>query len=721
MTQLRKFEYLADDSTFDINNRLIGIVGYGVYRGFDVQDKSTSDLVLRLKHTGNGASFVDQTLIFQENIGVLLTKQNVVISETDTIEINIATNAGSGDPRIDTIIIEHTYDEIEGGSPGIYSVINGSPAAIPTAPNLTDPDKQTKIGEIYLPGSCSDLSNVDVEWIRELTPKFANTQELFIEANYSSSDFTIEKKLKNKNFYYLNFSSPDSQYKNIQDIDLTTIQGLTFHLISNQPLQFISNSNIKTVDDQNLIIKPFEEVTITYLGGAYGIAPYIVIAGGDLKRNLVNKVYKTLKFNKSTTTTFESVESYAIELGVDGNIATLNLSDGDDIRYIKSLYDGGNLSGDNNGGVIILNLNIPTGSFILTNKTIIVPSGYKNIKFPWGDSNPTWSTDKNISLILFEDNSEWVCVGMIGDSFNSLELDNEIKSLIINDLTDVTNISPSNNDVLIFDNILGDYINANLFNLIQLNGLDMDKPINIPYSGFYVDAITSNQLRLNEDKQIHNITIPENSTINSIKNSSGNDLPVGYFFMLSLDLTGISQPVTIEFGTSNIKNIYNSSYIPTTQQTSYVVGKEETFIGWFDGSDIWLVANGLLNSNVKKLVDQNIISDWNIVGNDGGETTFLTGWSQAGSGALRDLSYRKNKNFIEIHGQCRGSGTATEDVFILPEDYRPVKSGNACYIIKSVGVNYTLHSAQVRNDGEVQIFDTYTSDIYQVNIRIPID
>jgi len=720
MTQIRKLEYLADDSTFDLNTKEVGIIDPGVYRGFGVQLKTTSDLILRRAHTGDGASYVNKLSILVENIGVIKTKQGVLINETETVEITITTNLASLNPRIDTIIVEHEYDEIEGGNPALYSVIEGTPSSDPVAPGLTDPDKQIKIGELYIPAGCEDLSDSDVQWVRELTPKFAGQSDSFVAAEYVTVDSKLYSREKNRSGYYVKFPSPTNETFQVSEIDLCTKVGITVSVISNQPLYFSNNAAIKTPDSGLVIIRPYEEARITYLVSVFGVASYIVMAGGDLKRSLSNKLYRTLKLNNSLTTAFGTVNANAVELKDDGNVVEIDLSSGNDVKYIKSLYDGGSFIGDPNGALVVLTLNIAAGSFNLTHNAGSVPSGYKSIMFPWCASVPVFACNQSVTLVMYENDAVWNCIGMIGSNYNPLDLRLKILSLTVNDLVDVVNSTPSDNDILIFDSILEVYKNENLFSLIQDTGLAMTKPIKLSNAA-YTAVISASQLRINPDKQIHILTVPSDETIISITGLTGDALPAGYSFMINLvNVTGGS-PLAMSFsGGGNLKTTYPAGFTSPVD-TSYLLSLGETFFGWSDGTNVWLIGTGMVNYKVQRLETQNVVSAWKTVGNDSGETAYATGWSNAGGGTLRSLSYRKNKNFIEIHGQCTGSGSATATVFTLPIAYRPAYMGS-CEIVLVDGTTYSLLPVQIGVDGLVKVYEaTYSSAIYQFNVRIPID
>jgi len=170
-TQKRFWNWLDEDSTFDLSRWHIGLIDAGVYRGFDPY---FNNLQLLLQHTTTGAirTKIDKT--FSSNFGVLVTKQGVVVQEDAQIELTVVPSTTS---RIDLIVFEHEYKELQGGIPGIYKIIEGT--AIGVVPDLTNPSIQIPIGELYLPDNCNNLSNGAI-FTKYKAPTFANNHD-FIE------------------------------------------------------------------------------------------------------------------------------------------------------------------------------------------------------------------------------------------------------------------------------------------------------------------------------------------------------------------------------------------------------------------------------------------------------------------------------------------------------------------------------------------------------------
>ena len=168
--QTRSWEYRSDDKTIDINQWLLGVIEPGVYRGFNFL--KTANMVLNLVQNTTGFSAVRKDLSESAPTGLIISKQGVFIREDSPI--TLAINPGSSSPRIDLIVCNHQFIEVAGGQQASYSVIQGTPAANPTAPGLTSPKTQVIIGELYLPAGVTRLDAAGVVFTRRNSPAFAN-------------------------------------------------------------------------------------------------------------------------------------------------------------------------------------------------------------------------------------------------------------------------------------------------------------------------------------------------------------------------------------------------------------------------------------------------------------------------------------------------------------------------------------------------------------------
>lgn len=178
MAQIRYFNYQDDDSTFNLNMRLKGVIEHGRYRGFE-QKAFVSGLVLTLEHVATGYKHIKEDLTSFAAVGTVVTKQGVCVNETADINITVLANASVLWSRIDTIVLEHNYISTTGGTPAIYKVLQGTPAASPVPAALTDPDKQVILGYLTLPPNTSNLTAVGVTYTQAPVPYFANSSTYF--------------------------------------------------------------------------------------------------------------------------------------------------------------------------------------------------------------------------------------------------------------------------------------------------------------------------------------------------------------------------------------------------------------------------------------------------------------------------------------------------------------------------------------------------------------
>jgi hypothetical protein len=157
MAQKRFWDFKADDLTSSLNRWLLGIIPMGLYQGFDPAEISvdgfitSSDMNLRLNHATTGQKESDEDNTLTNKIGKFIAPQGIVVTEDTTIVLPINPNS-SGHPRKDLIIATTEYVTIEGGADVVYSVVQGTPAAIPVAPTLPFPNKQTILGTITILG-----------------------------------------------------------------------------------------------------------------------------------------------------------------------------------------------------------------------------------------------------------------------------------------------------------------------------------------------------------------------------------------------------------------------------------------------------------------------------------------------------------------------------------------------------------------------------------------
>lgn len=182
MAQARFHQWEDDDLTRLMNQKFIGLIEPGPYRGFHA-NSMPAGLDLILSHgtdwfgpNGSTESTYDEVPGSVGNIGVLFTKQGVVIKETGAIVLPIAANPG-GNPRIDRIVCRSVYVEVPGGNLATYAVYTGTPAANPAPPAISFPNEEIILGELRVPAGFASMDDDGVIWTRTVPPPFA--QQLF--------------------------------------------------------------------------------------------------------------------------------------------------------------------------------------------------------------------------------------------------------------------------------------------------------------------------------------------------------------------------------------------------------------------------------------------------------------------------------------------------------------------------------------------------------------
>ncbi len=187
MAQKRHIEYKADDISFQFNEFLIGIIPPGLYRGFEFNP--TSNLFLELNHQITGFLYPKKNGTMTPKIGVVRSKQGVLITEDSLISLQVNANV-TANPRIDLVICEHKYEEIIEGLEAEYIIIQGTPNESPVTPTLTNPNFQVIIGELYLPAGTSTLDAVGVVYTRPQLPELGNNnlqeQQDILQQNFDA-------------------------------------------------------------------------------------------------------------------------------------------------------------------------------------------------------------------------------------------------------------------------------------------------------------------------------------------------------------------------------------------------------------------------------------------------------------------------------------------------------------------------------------------------------
>lgn len=172
MGQKKYFSFKADDATKDLIRWFTGLHAPGVYYGFDFNP--TANMNLNIVHTSTGFKDVDDLEAESDFQGLIITRQGTVVKEDAALTINGVANGHATLPRIDIIVLTHTYIEVAGGATALYSIITGTPNASPVAPTLTSAETQIKIAELYIPALTTALNDIGVLYTKSDIPYFAN-------------------------------------------------------------------------------------------------------------------------------------------------------------------------------------------------------------------------------------------------------------------------------------------------------------------------------------------------------------------------------------------------------------------------------------------------------------------------------------------------------------------------------------------------------------------
>lgn len=191
MAQKRYLEYKNDDTTYDLNNKLVGLLNHGRFAGFDVM-AFQPNMTLRLNHDVTGRRKIASNLTTVEKAGIVLTRQGVVVEEDGQLDFTIEPNATTKG-RIDYIVLEHQHVEVTGGQAAIYKVLKGpvtgstiggdlgeiddvdGEGGLPE-PTLTDDKKQVVIGKLLIAPFTSALQGSASVWTPTPAPSLGDSE-----------------------------------------------------------------------------------------------------------------------------------------------------------------------------------------------------------------------------------------------------------------------------------------------------------------------------------------------------------------------------------------------------------------------------------------------------------------------------------------------------------------------------------------------------------------
>ena len=170
MAQLRFQNYNRPLVSFDESRRTIGLAIPGVYCGWDrITNIAGNSITISHDLTGVFATEADNSSRIGP-LGLAVSNHGVEVYEDSPVVLNVNYNAGNAFVRVDWVIMNHNYLASPGGTPAIYSVVqgqNGIDFGEPVA--LPNPATHVIIAKIYIPASAANLSAI--AYIKKQSPK----------------------------------------------------------------------------------------------------------------------------------------------------------------------------------------------------------------------------------------------------------------------------------------------------------------------------------------------------------------------------------------------------------------------------------------------------------------------------------------------------------------------------------------------------------------------
>lgn len=169
MAQRRLRDFLDPLQSFEHNVINLGVHTPGRFCGFD-KINPVGALTFSIQHDGQGVGlkYMDDTNNQVGPIGVYMTPQGIMIVEDAPIgNYVVDTNFGNVNARLDLLVANHQFINLQGGQLSTYTIIKG-PVASTTRPNLTNPNYQTVIGVLYILPNAIDLTGA--VWTPERCP-----------------------------------------------------------------------------------------------------------------------------------------------------------------------------------------------------------------------------------------------------------------------------------------------------------------------------------------------------------------------------------------------------------------------------------------------------------------------------------------------------------------------------------------------------------------------
>lgn len=253
------WNYFDDDDTQSLNLRLLGIIPPGLYKGFD--PIYNQNWVFQLDQSQTGFEEVLKDNNTTRKVGIIQTRQGAIIRSDETHNVTIASSESQ--PRIDLIVCEFEYVEVQGGETIIIYAIKGTAASNPQPPSLNHPTKQVVLGELFIPANANNLGDSGVEFTKNVTPFFngdaipddiarLNYNQEFTKRNTHSFGtglyFSSQYNLPENNNVILNYGTDLTPTFNIHYLSDSPI-GTRFSIFVNPG----TSSNTSYIFDINII------------------------------------------------------------------------------------------------------------------------------------------------------------------------------------------------------------------------------------------------------------------------------------------------------------------------------------------------------------------------------------------------------------------------------------------------------------------------------------
>ena len=150
MAQKTFFNWQDSIKSFEFGEQFNGIIQPGRYRGYDqITDAGGVGININLAHLITGHSKTIENNSQVNNVGIAMLPNGTVVHETTALpNIPIDTNGAGPNARVDLIIAEHEYTQVDPGTPVVYSVVKGD--ALGNVPSLPNPEKQIELGRLVI-------------------------------------------------------------------------------------------------------------------------------------------------------------------------------------------------------------------------------------------------------------------------------------------------------------------------------------------------------------------------------------------------------------------------------------------------------------------------------------------------------------------------------------------------------------------------------------------